>query len=435
MKLNLKIASFLRTLFAMLIILIATSGFVEQPKVLPVGQVPDNIKVLLADYSQHINSGKTSHLSFYSAPVETLVKNRRDFYNEFYNIGLHTNLDSIKSEFNLETAIVTVATNTSHVELIETVTMFGYPIISKAEDYPMIPAAQWAISKTDDVSVKQALERYIATTTYGVSDSISNGVEITFRVHHNIDVQLKRGQLQFTKDEFTDKEIDSNGVDDVTWVNGGPARSKPDLTQMPDYAIYHSSIEVLGQQLLDDYTRAYGGTSSAVPASPTVITYGRTSAANYRSYSSNTTNTCPGNSSIFQDTSYYNQLAAYKSIWQYTGCDDCADYVSQALRQGNFPTDTNWNFTPSPGTYAWRVFDFSTYPGLAYYLQTTLGVITVYSSSSSLQLGDLAYTSGLHVVIVTGISPVRYSGHTNDRKDHSWDSSLNHYWHIHDTIG
>lgn len=430
-----RVATLITRLSMILVILMVTSGFERQSKALSVGQIPDNLKAILTDYSQHLNSGKTSHPSFYSSPMEALIKNRRDFYNEFFSTGLHTNLTTINSDFHVDTATLIVTSNTNHIVLLETVTMFGYPIINQADDYPMISAARWAISNTDDESVKQALERYIDSTTYGVNDSISNGVQIVFRVYHSIDIENKKGQSKIIKDEFTDKEIDNgNGDDNVTWSNGNPVRSKPDLTQMPDYTIYHTPVNTLGKQLLEDYTKAYGGTSALIPDSVTTITYGRTSASNYaRTYSSNTSlTTCSG---IFQDTSKYNQLAAYKSIWQYTGCNDCADFVSQALRQGSFPTDTNWNYTPSPGKYAWRVFDFSTTPGLGYYLQTTLGVITVYASSTSLQLGDLAYTDGLHVVMVTGVSPVRYSGHTNDRQDHSWDSSLNHYWHIHDTIG
>ncbi len=445
MKHNSKTNSFLslvRIAFLMALVFTATSGFAQPQKVLPVGNVPDNIRTLLTDYSLHLNTGKTLHPSFYSSPMEAVIQDRRVNYKEFYSTGLHTSLVSIKSEFHMESAKVTVATKTLHIELLETVTMFGYPIINRAEDYPMIPAAQWAISHTDNDSVKQALERYILSTTYGVNDSISNGVEIVFRVRHSIDIELGAGQSQFTKDEFTDKENDNgDGFDNVAWVNGSPVRSKPDLMQMPDYVIYNTPVEVLGQQLLDDYTRAYGEASSTTPTSPTLITYGRTSASNYaRTYSSNTTKTaCSG---ILMDTTYYSQLAAYKTIWQYTTitCDDCADLVSQALRQGGFSTDSYWYFTGTgsdghPGAYGWRVFDFSTYPGLAYYLQTTLGVITVYSSSTSLQLGDLSYTDGLHVVMVTGVAPMRYSGHTNDRKDYSWSSSLNHYWHIHDTIG
>ncbi len=432
MKSSLKVSkAIVKTLCTMLLILMVTSGFVEPQKTLPAGSVPDNIKALLIDYSQYLNSGKTLHQPSYSASMETLVKDRRDYYNEFFAVGLHTNLTSIKSEFHLEDAVVTKTGNIYHVEVLEMVTMFGYPNLSSAEDYPMIPAAHWAILKTGNENVRKALDEYIANTTEAVNKSILSGVEIEFRVRHNIDIlETKNGQIQFVKDTFTDKEIDNgDGVDNVNWFSGQSARSKPDLTGMPDYRIYHTPIGVLGQQLLDDYTKAYG----EVAPLTTGFTYNRSAASNYaQTYTSNTTNTtCSG---IYQDTTKYNQLSAYKSIWQYTGCNDCADYVSQALRAGSFPTDANWNYTPSPGTYAWRVFDFSSSPqGLAYYLKNNLNAITIYAHDTDLQIGDLIYaSSNLHVVMVTGTAPTLYSGHTNDRKNYTWTSGsgLDTYWHI-----
>jgi putative amidase-like protein len=426
MKNSLKVSkAIVKTLCIMLLVLMVTGGFIEPQKALPAGSVPDNIKALLVDYSQYLNSGKTLHQPSYSASMETLVKDRRDYYNEFFAVGLHTDLTSIKSEFHPEDAMVTKTGNVYHVEVLEMVTMFGSPNLNSAEDYPMIPAAHWAISKTEDENVKKALEEYITNTTEAVNDSIINGVETQFRIKHKIDIiERKNGQMQFSKDIFTDKEIDNgDGVDNVSWINDHPSRSKPDLTQMPDYRIYHTSIEVLGQQLLDDYTKAYGG---MIPDT-TGFTYNRSVATNYaQTYSSEAVaTTCTG---IYQDTSHYNPT--YQSIWNYTGCNDCTDFISQALRAGGFPPDSNWNYTPSPGTYSWRVFDFSTTPGLAYYLQTMLNAITVYSSNTSLQIGDLMYDNNLHVVMVTGTGPTVFSAHTNDRKNHAYMTVFNHYWHV-----
>lgn len=431
-----RISSFVTRLSIMLVLLMITSGFAEQPKTLPVGQVPDNVKALLTDYSQHLGSGNTLHQSFYSNAMETLAQERRNYYNEFYSVGLHANLTSVKSQFHMEDATVTKTGNVFHVEVLETVTMFGFPNLSSAEDYPMIPAARWAISQTDNENVKKALDEYITNTTDAVNDSILNGAETEFRVKHKIDiVETKNNRVQFVKDMFTDKEIDNgNGLDNVDWVNSHSARLKPDLTQMPDYKIYHTTTEVLGQQLLDDYTNAYGG---VVPNS-TGFTYSRSAASNYAlTYSSAATSTCPNNTSIFMNTAVYNQTSIYKNIWTVTTstCNDCADFISQALRAGGFPVDSTWTYSGTyggyPGTYTWKVFDFSTNPkGLAYYLQTSLGAISVYSSNTSLQVGDLMYDNNLHVVMVTAVAPTKYSGHTNDRKNAAYVTSLNHYWHV-----
>lgn len=431
-----RVAAFVTRLSMMLVLLMITSGFAEKPKTLSAGQVPDNIKVLLTDYSQHMYSGNTLRQSFYSKAMEELIKERRNYYNDFYSVGLHTNLTSIKSEFHLEDATVTKTGNVYHVEILETVTMFGYPNLSSAEDYPMILAARWAISQIDNENLKKALEEYIANTTDAVNDSILNGAETVFRVKHKIDIlETKNGQKQFIKDIFNEKEVDNGeGLDTINWVNGHFARSAPDLTQMPDYVIYHTPTDVLGKQLLEDYTKAYGG----VTPDGTGFTYNRSSAKNYAlTYSSAATSTCPNNSAIYMNTAIYNQTSIYKNIWTVTTstCNDCADFISQALRAGGFPTDSTWNYTGPyqgyPGTYTWKVFDFNTNPkGLAYYLQTSLGAISVYSSYTSLQVGDLMYDNGLHVVMVTRVSPFGYSGHTNDRKNRAYDSVLNHFWHV-----
>ncbi len=428
-----------------------TSGFTRPRQVLPVGNVPDNIKTMLADYSQQLNIGETSRPSFYSGPMAALIQERRNYYREFYSIGMHTNLISINSMFSMETAQVIATTDTFHIELEETVTTFGYPNFSQSDDYPMIPAARWAISNTENENVKQALERYITSTTNAVNYSISNGAETTFRIHHSIDISLKGGQPQFTKDEFTDREIDNeNGVDNVSWVKDGPVRTKPDFTRMFGYKLYHTPIDVLGKQLLDDYIKSDGGPSPLVVTSS--FTYGRTSASNY-AYTyvgANVSKTCTYGGTYYMDTSYYNQLAAYKNVWTYTTqtCNDCADYISQALRQGGFPTDTIWNFTPSPGTYGWRVSGYSSSPqGLFYWLDNTWGATTQYASAGSLQLGDLItdsyYPAGGrnhgagHVVMVTQIGAVPYfSGHTNDRKNAYLGSfpTLQYFWHIADNL-
>ncbi|MBI5822447.1 MAG: amidase domain-containing protein [Chloroflexi bacterium] len=435
-----------RTLLLTILVLVLTSAFAKSQKTVLVGNVPDNVKAMLADYSQHLNSGKTLHKSFYSNAMETLIQDRRDYYSEFYGTGLHTNLTSITSEMYIEDTVVTKTGNVYHIEILETVTMFGYPNLDSSEDYPMIPAARWAILNTNNDNVRQALERYIASTTDAVNDSIANGVETVFRIRHKIDiVDTKNGQTQFSKDVFTDKEIDNgSGFDNVNWINGHSARAKSDFTQMPDYIIYIMPIEALGKQLLNDYTKSDSNSApSAVAAS---FTYARTSAANYRAYSSNTTLRCPGNSAIFQNTAVYNQLAAYKAVWTTTGCDDCTNYVSQALRQGGFPTDTIWKFTPAPGTYTWKVSDYSSSPqGLFYWLDNTWAATTQYNNTS-IQLGDLItdsyYSAGGrnhgagHVVIVTRIAPTKFSGHTNDRKDYAWTSAmgLNYFWHIKDNL-
>jgi hypothetical protein len=270
--------------------------------------------------------------------------------------------------------------------------------------------------------------------TDDIKESLSRGVTIVFRINHNISIEDRNGKLQIVKDEFTDKGIDiGEGFDNVNWTNGHPIRRKPDLTLMPDYEIYNTPIESLGKLLLDDYTRAYGDIPTV--EATTSFTYNRTAAKNYaRTYVVNTIKKCPYNTSIYMDTKYYN--TTYKNVWSVTTttCNDCTDYVSQALKAGGFPTDSTWKHSGS-GSYTWNVFDFSTNPqGLAHYLLNTKQAVEVYSSYLSLLSGDLMYTDGMHVVMVTDVAPNRFSGHTNDRYNYPYTSSLTHFWHIKNTI-
>ena len=178
----------LKTLCVILSIVIMTSGFTKAQPTLAAGNVPEGIKSLLTDYSQFMNSGDTVRQTLYSNAMKTLVKERRSYYSEFYNVGLHANLTSIKSEFHMDDANVTKTGNVYHIEVLEIVTMFGYPNLRNVEDYPMIYAARWAISQTDNDNIKKALDEYIINTTDAVNDSIINGAETEFRVRHKIDI-------------------------------------------------------------------------------------------------------------------------------------------------------------------------------------------------------------------------------------------------------
>jgi hypothetical protein len=405
------------------------------------GAQATDIESLLDDYSRYLSTDTTAYKTAYSSGMADLVQERRDFYAEYYKTGLHLKLDTLESSFFMDDGTnLQAMDNVTRITAIELVTLYGHPIITKAEDYPLIMAAQWAIAHTENKAVQVALQEYVRLTTVGANESISQGVNITFRVQHEIDILSRNNTLQIIRDEFTDKEIDNGeGADNVTWVENHPVRQRPDFTAMLEYRIYHTPIEVLGQQLLDDYTRGYGQDDPNIVISAT-FNYNRTAAVDYaRSYTSNTYATCPYGSGVFADISSYNLL--YKDVWEDTikNCNDCADFVSQALEAGGFKPDEYWNDQGVMGSYAWRVFDFTTQagpygPGLAYYLQSIKKAIVPYANATALSVGDLMYTddSDLHVVMITGVSPVRYSAHTNDRLDKVPDDpeTFTRFWHV-----
>lgn len=89
---------------------------------------------------------------------------------------------------------------------------------------------------------------------------------------------------------------------------------------------------------------------------------------------------------------------------------DCANYISQALCEGGIPTDSLWK----PGSSAWiSVKGLTEYmTGYGYWQSISYNVV---------QKGDIvSYTNSSHLVMITGFdgTTYRYSGHTNDRRNH-----------------
>lgn len=386
-------------------------------------QITPEIQSLLSDYSDYLNAGETPHRESFSSAMTSLVQDRREYYQEYFTTALHSNLISSQFEFDLESNVAVVQKGNSYnVQIWEIVTLQGSPMIKQPEDYPLIQAAKWAIDQTSDPTVVTALEKYIDSWSTEISDSGINGFEMTFLIRHNLRIENNKGQLEIIRDEFTDKSGDDpEGIDNIVWANGGFIRNKPDFTQFPDYKFHNTPIEELGQQLLADYTRIYADTDG--PG----FNYYRTTAKNYtNTWVQNTNQICSGSGSILQWKNNYNP--AYQALTDSNQCNDCTNFVSQALRSGGFPVGGPWQ--PVVGNYTWMVFDNqSNPPGLYYYLVTSLNAADEVGQSS-LQIGDLGYTSSNHVVMVVGVNPLKYSGHTNDRKNRAWDSSLNHYLHI-----
>ena len=228
--------------------------------------------------------------------------------------------------------------------------MLGKPVVTNPEDYPLIKAAKWAIAKTSDTNAKNYFSRYIESMTAGVNESSKNAVKIVFVIRHNIEIDVENGSYRIAKDTFTDKSSDNGkGFDNVVWSGKEFTRQKPDWSQMIDYRMYHVSIETLGRELLADYEVL--AKNLFFPMNSILSDGNRQNARWYIShYTSNPgeNQKCSG-IDVLQDTSYYN--SAYSYVWTITGCDDCTDYVSQALHYGGIPTDSTW--FPNPYNVAW----------------------------------------------------------------------------------
>ncbi len=368
---------------------------------------------LLKDYSEYLSTGTTTNKSYYSTQMAQLVQERRKYYEEFFDIALHTELLDLHSTYLTDANAwqEKLDDDIFHIQVTEEVTFYGKSRISWPDEYPLIKAASWALAQTDNVEVKLALGRYIVSMTDSVKESIQDGVTIVFIVRHDFSIRAEKDGAQIILDTFTDRSNDNiNGNDNVSWNKNEFARSKPDLTKFPDYVIHNTPIEDLGKWLLDDYTKAYVGRQAIISD-----TYNRTNAKNYINYyTSNTSLTCA--------TNVYSNPAKYASFYDYFPCNDCTNYVSQAIHAGGFSYDSDWY----PYSWGWN----TTY-GLRDYLLYTKEAGVWYSNLTSLKVGDIAFRGDYgHVVMVGAVNPHRYSAHTSDRKIYSWHSSLTRYMHI-----
>ena len=251
----------------------------------------------------------------------------------------------------------------------------------------------------------------------GVKKSVDNGVEMVFVLRHEMEIEVTNGHVRIISGAFTDKAKDNgDGVDNVTWTEHGFVRHKPDWTQFIDYELYHKSIDDIGQILLADYTVITRKASSRNNR----ILYNRFLAVDYINrwvedpgwdeYCKENPDT--GERTLFRESAWN---PAYEYLWGQTVmyCNDCTDYVSQALVAGGFQEDGIWY--ADYNSLAWvRVENFKEY------LEDINAGIWV--DKLSLQPGDLGFKYDeyylkpwRHVVMISDINPHQYSAHTTDR--------------------
>jgi len=375
-------------------------------------QISSEVEALLNDYSAFLSSGTTASDSSYSEVVKELVRERRSFYEEFFDKGLVCDLVEIKSEFHFEIPAEQPEADALKVEAVELVTLSGNNRLSSPNDYPPIKAARWALTQNPNNTARKQIKAYLESTIEGVKETIENGFEVTMVLDHDLLIRRVNGVLQIAEDPFTDENPIDNpgGLDVIVWENGNFVRVKPDFAKMPEALLYGTPVQQLGKPFLKVGNETDINTS--LETASVLGRYNRTAARNYiNTYTSNTSKKCAG-TSILQDTAYYNPA------YQTQGCADCANYVSQALNAGGIPRDTTWK----PYTYAWI-----NVTGLVTYLQNK-GYAEGVLKYTELTYGDIATTGNSHVVMVGGLAPYRYSAHTHDRKLYSWSSSLVYFY-------
>jgi hypothetical protein len=275
-----------------------------------------------------------------SDQVHNLIAERKLFYERYFQIGLHSDLLSISTNFEPTTAIQ-LSENTYQMQ--EMVTLTGKPLLQVAEDYPVYRAYLLAAEMAKDADLSRYLEQTAEEIRAAVQESIdANTFEITIINLHKVAFNPQTGQL--VSDSFTSEANDDPGTDKVEWVDGKAMRVEPDFTHLPNYEIYNIPVEVLAQRILEDLKAA---TSGSINSSYNTLVYSESLAATYaRNYVRAATAYECG---VLRDMTAWNPNYYY----QPSECVDCANYVSQAMRYGGTPTSSTWQ----PYTDAWMNVD------------------------------------------------------------------------------
>lgn len=360
-----------------------------------------NLDIALNAYSYAMDTKRSQESNSLTMEITRLISERKQFYQRYFQIGLHSQLIDISTAFDSSKAI-RLSENLYQIQ--EVVTLSGKPILQVAEDYPVFKAYLLAAEMTKDGILRFYLESEANEIRAAVQESIDEeNFQITIINLHKIRLDSQTGHI--LSDSFTTKANDDAGFDTVEWRDGKAIRIEPDLTHLPDNEIYNISIGNLAEQILSDLDSADIGDVKT----DNNLQYSGSTAATYATTWVRTTKLTPcGSSTFYQDSTAWNS--------NYTGfpCADCANYVSQAMRYGGTPTDSTWQ----PYTYAWYNVG-----GLQNYaLNNSLGY---FATCSTIGLGDLGFQSLSHVVMVTGLNPMRYSAHSIDRLNYPWQTVLN----------
>ena len=389
--------------------------------VLGVLSIPIEVKANGIDHTKVIDtleayqiflSSKSSNGDFsLTDPIANLIVERQNFYERYFDIGLHSNLINIQSSFDLNSMVVS---DTGTVEVYEFVNLTGSPKLKVAADYPIYKAALLAKQGTNDIEVSILLDAYAKEILDGVQQSIDEG-EFTFTIINKHVMVFDPITWTLKTDGFTSRAKDDPGTDEVSWVDGEFIRREPEFEQMVEYEIYHTPIEVFTQELLETQTEIAKGKIGQISGGNINYTYNGSSAASYiRTWVRVNTTPCPGGS-VFQDARFYNN-----SQYAYHDCLDCTNYASQAMYYGGLPQTAQWY----PESGAWVGVNANA----NYLIQYGYGT---YIAKTNLALGDLGVQWNTHTAMVSALNPLRYSSHTNDRLNQPWNDVLSYCIDVH----
>lgn len=143
---------------------------------------------ILDKYSDSLSGDITVQSEYWSRLISLEITERRQFYSDYFNLGLHSDLTNIKAEFD-HAAITKAGENV--INVVESVTLSGVPILKNAEDYPIYQATLLAEKQVEDIRKSLYLESNARDILRAVKESIFQG-EFKFTIINLHTIELIR---------------------------------------------------------------------------------------------------------------------------------------------------------------------------------------------------------------------------------------------------
>jgi len=235
--------------------------------VTPSSTVEEAIKAVLQNYSQSLSVGQITQDDLYSPAMKELLRERRAFYSEFFQVALHATLTGISSTFEINSIVKDEQeAGIYRVEAAEIIEFQGYYLPKKD---CLTQAVYWASLQAGESSVKASLLEYFDELTKDKENELwgKSTFSITWIIFsHTLVLSRQDNAFQIIQDTYSDAANDNPfGTDVIKWDNGTFTRRKPDLTQWPDFEMYQRCIEEQGKDLLIEYSASTALTPTTTP--------------------------------------------------------------------------------------------------------------------------------------------------------------------------
>lgn len=174
----------------------------------------NKINELLNIYELAVSEPNAKVASEFTSQMWDLIEDRLAYYEEFFIIGLHSNLTRIESEFDKHTLMIS---DDGKIYVMEYLSLTGKPLLQDPKEYPIYQGALWAISHVSEPDIKTQLIEYSEEILQQVQASIDAGTfTITWINEHEMQIDLQSGLI--LSDEYSSKSRGDSENDRVIWT-------------------------------------------------------------------------------------------------------------------------------------------------------------------------------------------------------------------------